>query len=81
MPLLPLDGGRVLLGALPLPLARVYAKSEKFGFLLLFVVLVGFPALFSAFSVDFNPVNLALNKILPLAETIVLTVTGNGNGS
>jgi len=33
LPILPLDGGRVLTGLLPLPMARIFAQSERFGML------------------------------------------------
>jgi Zn-dependent protease len=39
LPLLPLDGGRVFAGLLPAGLARTYAKFERFGFLLLILLL------------------------------------------
>jgi Zn-dependent protease len=38
-PLLPLDGGRVLTGLLPLPAARAFARMEPYGFLILLVLL------------------------------------------
>jgi Zn-dependent protease len=38
-PLLPLDGGRVLAGLLPIRLARSYARLERYGFLILFLLL------------------------------------------
>ena len=38
-PLLPLDGGRVLVGLLPVGLARSYARVERYGFLVLFFLL------------------------------------------
>jgi len=38
-PLLPLDGGRVLAGLLPPRLARSFAKVERYGFLILLVLL------------------------------------------
>ncbi|HKN01953.1 MAG TPA: site-2 protease family protein [Candidatus Binataceae bacterium] len=38
-PLLPLDGGRVLVGMLPLPAARAFARTEPYGFLILLVLL------------------------------------------
>jgi Zn-dependent protease len=38
-PLLPLDGGRVIAGLLPLKLARGYARLEPYGFLILFLLL------------------------------------------
>jgi Zn-dependent protease len=39
LPLLPLDGGRVLAGIMPTALARGYARLERFGFLLLVLLL------------------------------------------
>jgi Zn-dependent protease len=39
MPLLPLDGGRVLTGLLPLPLAIKYSRLEPYGFLILMLLL------------------------------------------
>jgi Zn-dependent protease len=39
LPLLPLDGGRVLAGIMPAALARGYARLERFGFLLLLLLL------------------------------------------
>jgi Zn-dependent protease len=39
LPLLPLDGGRVLAGLLPPRVARSYAQLERYGFLLLFLLL------------------------------------------
>jgi Zn-dependent protease len=38
-PLLPLDGGRVLVGMLPLPAARAFARTEPYGFLILLLLL------------------------------------------
>lgn len=38
-PLLPLDGGRVLTGLLPSSLARPYARLERYGFLILLLLL------------------------------------------
>jgi len=39
LPLLPLDGGRVLTGLLPLPLAIKYSRLEPYGFLILMLLL------------------------------------------
>ncbi|MGH7923572.1 MAG: site-2 protease family protein [Candidatus Binatus sp.] len=38
-PVLPLDGGRVLFSVLPVPAARAYARSERYGFLILMLLL------------------------------------------
>src|SRR5579885_378608 len=39
LPVLPLDGGRMLAGLLPLPMAIKFARSEPYGILILFVLL------------------------------------------
>jgi Zn-dependent protease len=39
LPVLPLDGGRVLFSVLPLAAARAYAQKERYGFLILLVLL------------------------------------------
>ncbi len=39
LPLLPLDGGRVVAGLLPRPLAWRYSKLERYGFIILFLLL------------------------------------------
>ncbi len=39
LPLLPLDGGRVMVGLLPLGAARAFSRLEPYGFLILFLLL------------------------------------------
>jgi Zn-dependent protease len=39
LPVLPLDGGRVLAGLLPLPMAIKFARLEPYGILILFLLL------------------------------------------
>lgn len=38
LPILPLDGGRVLFGILPMPLARLFAQTESYGLLLVMLL-------------------------------------------
>ncbi len=45
LPLLPLDGGRVLLGMLPTPLARPFARTERYGMLIILGLLFLLPVL------------------------------------
>lgn len=45
VPLLPLDGGRVVAGLLPRPLALRYAKLESAGFLIILILLFVLPLL------------------------------------
>ena len=39
IPIPPLDGSRVLMGLLPYGLSHIYARSERYGFIILFVLL------------------------------------------
>ncbi|RMD89149.1 MAG: site-2 protease family protein [Alphaproteobacteria bacterium] len=55
LPVPPLDGGRVLLGLLPPPLARRYARLESVGLFLLIGILFLLPMLTSRLGIGFNP--------------------------
>ncbi|MFQ5347082.1 MAG: site-2 protease family protein [Rhodothalassiaceae bacterium] len=55
LPVPPLDGGRVLLGLLPPPLARRYARLEPVGLFLLIGILFLLPMLTSRLGIGFNP--------------------------
>ena len=59
LPLLPLDGGRVLAGLLPLPAARAFARLEPYGLLILFALLYT-----NAVDVVIGPVINALERVL-----------------
>ncbi|MFY8195046.1 MAG: site-2 protease family protein, partial [Novosphingobium sp.] len=43
LPIPPFDGSRIVMGALPAPLARGYARLEPFGLILVFGLLVILP--------------------------------------
>lgn len=65
IPILPLDGGRVLVGFLPVSAARALARFEGVGFLLLFAMLY------------FRGFNLALGRIINAVEQVlVLMIVG-----
>jgi len=80
IPLPPMDGGRIAVGLLPLPLARWLAGSEKFGILLVLLVLFVLPAALGAIGLHFNPVNDALNAVLPWAAGTVMHLAGHKSG-
>ena len=60
IPIPPLDGGRVLVGVLPLPLARRVAKLERYGLLLVAFLLLS------------GVLDKILSPLLHFAETYVL---------
>ena len=80
IPLPPLDGGRVAVGLLPIPLARRLARTEKYGILLVLGLLIALPWLGSKIGTDLD---LFAWTILPLADAMVhliATVTGLTSG-
>ena len=54
LPLPPLDGGRIAVGLLPLPLARPLARMERFGLFVIIGVLFVLPYAGQEFGVDLN---------------------------
>ncbi len=75
LPIPPLDGGRVLVGLLPRPLAWQLAKLERFGILIVLGALVLLPTIGSQIGVDLSispwliggPVEYLLDVIASLA--------------
>jgi Zn-dependent protease len=55
LPVPPLDGGRVLVGLLPLPLARVVARLEPFGLLIVIGLFVLLPSLLGPAGQEYDP--------------------------
>jgi len=77
IPVPPLDGGRVAVGLLPLPLARRLAAMEKYGMLLLLGALIALPWLGEAIGVNLD---IFRWTILPVAERVtefIAMVTGH----
>jgi len=81
IPLPPMDGGRIAVGILPLPLAKILAGAERLGIVLVLLVLFVLPTALQQAGVQFNPFQDAMAKILPSAEGIVLKLTGNDFGN
>jgi Zn-dependent protease len=81
IPLPPMDGGRIAVGVLPLPLARLLARTERLGIGLVLLVLFILPLVMQQFGVRFEPFQDAMGAILPYAGHIILLLTGNGFGN
>jgi Zn-dependent protease len=67
LPLPPLDGGRIVTGLLPDPLAWRFARIERLGLLILLAVAVLVPLVAEQFGYAFNPL---LFVLLPLADLL-----------
>jgi hypothetical protein len=70
----------ILVNLVPLPAARWLAGSEKFGIVLVLLVLFILPVALSQLGLHFNPVNDALGAVLPWALNIVMHLAGHPNG-
>ncbi len=71
VPIPPLDGGRIAVGILPLPLARVWARLERAGILIVLLVVFLLPRM-----IGVDPVGAALNHILPWAFRTLFWLAG-----
>ncbi len=78
LPIPPLDGGRIAVGILPLPLARSWARVERAGIAVVLLVVFILPRLAAEFGRHFDPVGGALNRVIPWAFNLVLRLSGHG---
>ena len=71
LPIPPLDGGRVVVGLLPLELARAWAQLERYGILIVLGLVFLLPRL-----TDYDPVGEVLRTVLPWAFRTVFMLAG-----
>ncbi len=76
LPIPPLDGGRIAVGVLPLGLARMWAGLERYGILLVILVVFLLPHLIPGF----DPFGEALNTVVPWAINLLLRLAGHDIG-
>lgn len=79
LPVPPLDGGRIVVGLLPLPVARLWAEIERVGIYLVIIVVVLLPQLLAQVGLRFDPLRAALDRVLPWAYGFVLHLAGRAN--
>ncbi len=80
LPIPPFDGGRIAVGILPLPLARVWARAERYGIVAVLLLLFVLPAVLGQAGIKSNPFQTGMTHLLGWGESQVLWVTGHGNG-
>ncbi len=73
LPIPPLDGGKILIGLLPMPLARPLARFEQYGFMLLMLLMMA-PALVRGMP---SPLGWYMGHALPQAIRMVLRLSGH----
>lgn len=76
MPLLPLDGGRVLGSLLPPALGRSFQKLERWGFFILIGLLFIVPIVASQLGFNFNPVFAVIEPIIRNITKFLLHIAG-----
>ncbi len=76
IPVPPLDGGRILVGVLPLGLARPLARLEPAGLVLVLLGLFVLPALLRLAGVAFDPLAQLLLPPLAVLRRLVFTAVG-----
>ena len=76
LPIPPLDGGRIAVGLLPLDLARRWAQLERYGILLVILVVFLLPHLIPGF----DPFGQALDTVVPWAINLLLRLAGHDVG-
>jgi Zn-dependent protease len=80
LPVPPLDGGRIAVGLLPLPLARSWARLERAGILLVVLLVFLLPPALREFGIAFDPFRDALNTVVPWAFRVLFTLSGHPIG-
>jgi Zn-dependent protease len=80
IPLPPMDGGRIAVGLLPLPAARWLAGAERYGIVLVLLVLFVLPTGLEQLGIHFDPFHDGLNAVLPWASNLVMHLAGHSNG-
>jgi Zn-dependent protease len=88
LPLPPLDGGRIVVGLLPEGLARRWAAVERYGIVIVLLLVVVLPEMSKDFGMRVDPVGWLLNKALPWvmmtelhwASAVVTFFGGGGDG-
>jgi Zn-dependent protease len=72
LPIPPLDGGRIAVGLLPLEVAKIWARIEKAGILIVLLLVFILPRL-----IGFDPVGRALATVLPWAFRTIFWLAGH----
>ena len=76
LPILPLDGGRILAGLLPPSLAWHYSKTERFGMMIILLLMMA-PSLLGALGIHANPFIWLLKPVFNVLLNVVLALSGN----
>lgn len=76
LPILPLDGGRMLGFCLPQPLAQLFYRLEPYGFLIIMFLFI-LPQVLGFLGIPINPLGAVLSQAYKLLIHGVLTLSGH----
>lgn len=76
LPILPLDGGRILTGLLPLPLAVRFLRTERYGILIVLGLFFIAPLLLDEIGIRFSPLELILFPMYSWVLSVLAALTG-----
>ncbi len=71
IPLPPMDGGRIAVGILPLPLAYLWAKIERVGMLIMVTLVFVLPTASELLGHPFDPVAWAAQRVIPNSYDLI----------
>jgi len=77
LPLLPLDGGRILVGFLPDVIATPLRRLEPYGLVILIGLLFILPLIGAQLGVDLNIIWRLVQRVTGIVVDIILRLTGN----
>jgi Zn-dependent protease len=76
LPVPPLDGGRVAVGILPMPIAKRFAKLEPYGLLIILAIIFILPMAGQNLGVDLNFFSRFIARVSSAVVNSILSVTG-----
>ncbi len=77
LPIPPLDGGRIMVGLLPQEAAKAWAGIERYGIVIVLLLLFILPEMSRDFGHPIDPVRDFLDELLPRARNLILRLSGN----
>jgi Zn-dependent protease len=76
LPIPPLDGGRIAVGLLPEAAARVWARTERAGLLIVLLAVFLLPTVLRQFGIAYDPVRSLLGSVTEPVFRVLLTLAG-----
>ena len=77
LPIPPMDGGRIVVGLLPEKAARAYAGLERYGLVVILLLMFIVPEMSRDFGHPVDPVRNLLERAVPAVRNGILILSGN----